>query len=61
MNDIKTTPLNTMAMPDVQSSLDERNIPIEQVGVRNIRFPISVVSEQGVLPSIAQFNYVHKY
>ena len=56
MNDIKTTPLNTMAMPDVQSSLDERNIPIEQVGVRNIRFPISVVSEQGVLPSIAQFN-----
>ena len=56
MNDTKTAQLNAMSMPDVQSNFDERNIPIEQVGVRNIRFPITVLSEQGLLPSVAQFN-----
>ena len=56
MNVIKNDNLSTTAMADVQSSADDRNLSIEQVGVRNIRFPIMVQGESGVMPSIAQFN-----
>ncbi|WP_428386268.1 GTP cyclohydrolase FolE2 [Mucisphaera sp.] len=31
------------AMPDVQGSLDERNIAINQVGVKGVRYPITLV------------------
>jgi GTP cyclohydrolase I len=51
MNDIKHN-----LMPDVQSSHDSRNLPIEQVGVRGIRFPVMIQGEKDVMPSIANFN-----
>ena len=35
------------AMPDVQGSRDHRNIAIEQVGVRGVRYPVLVQREDG--------------
>ncbi len=32
----------TRPMPDVQASVDTRNIPIDKVGVRHIRYPITL-------------------
>ena len=34
------------ALADVQASMDERKVPIDKVGVRNIRFPIEVRDRQ---------------
>lgn len=30
------------AMPDVQSTRDERALPIEQVGIRGVRHPLTI-------------------
>ncbi len=35
------------AMPDVQSSADTRQIPIQRVGVRGVRHPLTVRTENG--------------
>jgi GTP cyclohydrolase I len=35
-----------MAMPDLQQSRDTRNIPIDKVGVKDIRYPIVVLDKQ---------------
>ncbi len=36
------------AMPDMQNSRDERNIPIDRVGVRNITYPIRVLDRENI-------------
>jgi GTP cyclohydrolase I len=56
MNDIKNTPFEHGVMPDVQSSTDSRNLEIEQVGVRGIRYPVMIKTEKEDMPSVAQFN-----
>jgi GTP cyclohydrolase I len=56
MNDMKAKHVSPSKMADVQSSEDHRNLAIEQVGVRGIRFPIMVQGEKDVHPSIAQFS-----
>lgn len=38
---------------DVQSSKDLRNIPINQVGIKDLRFPIAVRSRSGIQHTIA--------
>lgn len=46
------------AMPDVQSSPDQRNIKIDKVGVRGITYPISLQcpATSGVQHTVAQVN-----
>lgn len=41
-------------LPDVQSSVDPRNIDIEYVGVRGMEFPVSVQSANGVQNTVAR-------
>ena len=53
MNDLNTSFLKTSEMPDVQSSVDHRNIAIDRVGIRGVRHPIQVKTEAGVQPSVA--------
>ena len=55
MNITMTSPevSNTCAMPDVQSSIDHRNIVIDRVGIRGVRHPIEVKTDDGVMPSVA--------
>ena len=43
-------------LPDVQSSLDRRNIAIQRVGVRSITHPVQVASVRGPQPSVASID-----
>ncbi|EGK08342.1 protein of hypothetical function DUF198 [Kingella kingae ATCC 23330] len=44
------------AIADVQSSKDLRNIPINQVGIKDLRFPIRVQSAQGEQHTVARLT-----
>jgi GTP cyclohydrolase I len=47
----------TMAIPDVQSSADSRELPINKVGIKSIRHPVKVLDKTGgVQHTIATFN-----
>lgn len=46
----------TMVLPDVQSSVDARNIAITRVGVRGITLPVVIETQTGVQHSIAQLR-----
>ena len=48
------TDSNIMVLPDVQSSIDRRNIPIQRVGVKGIRTPVLVKSPRGAQHTVAQ-------
>ena len=56
MNDINTAFLKPQAMPDIQSSHDERALPIEQVGIRGLRHPLSIRTQTGVMPAVGNFE-----
>jgi GTP cyclohydrolase I len=56
MNDINTAFLKPQTMPDIQSSHDERALPIEQVGIRGLRHPLSIRTKTGVMPAVGNFE-----
>jgi GTP cyclohydrolase I len=56
MNDINTAFLKPQAMPDVQSSHDDRALPIEQVGIRGLRHPLMIRTKTGVMPAVGNFE-----
>ncbi|MBU3578234.1 GTP cyclohydrolase FolE2 [Polynucleobacter sp. UK-Kesae-W10] len=56
MNDMNPAFLKASAMPDVQSTLDERALPIEQVGIRGVRHPLTIRSKTGNFPSVGNFE-----
>ncbi|MDQ7980765.1 GTP cyclohydrolase FolE2 [Paraburkholderia sp. SARCC-3016] len=44
-------------MPDVQSTVDTRQIPIQRVGVKAVRHPLTVRTQAGaVLPTVGTWN-----
>lgn len=52
MNDMNPA----FVMPDVQSTPDTRQIPIQRVGVRGVRYPFSFETPQGVQATVGTFN-----
>lgn len=52
MNDINPG----FVMPDVQSSVDTRQIPIQRVGVRGVRYPLTLRTPQGLQPTVGTFH-----
>jgi GTP cyclohydrolase IB len=49
--------LQAASMPDVQGSTDHRNLPIDQVGVRGVRYPVLIAREGGgVAASVGEFS-----
>jgi len=47
-------------IPDVQSTIDTRHLVIQRVGVKGVRYPITVKTSTGVQPSVGIWNmYVH--
>ena len=56
MNDINTAFLKPQTMPDVQSSRDERALPIEQVGIRGLRHPLIIRTKTGDMPAVGNFE-----
>ena len=55
MNDINTAFLTPQSMPDVQSKRDDRALPIEQVGIRGLRHPLTIRTSQGSFPTVGTF------
>ncbi len=50
-------PQTIFPIPDVQSGSDERDIAIDQVGIRGLRYPLTFVDADGVArPTIANCN-----
>ncbi|MBP9218802.1 MAG: GTP cyclohydrolase I FolE2 [Sterolibacterium sp.] len=46
-----------MVIADVQSSVDSRAIPINKVGIKNIRHPVKVLDKSGgIQHTVAEFN-----
>jgi GTP cyclohydrolase IB len=44
-------------IPDVQGSIDHRNLPIEQVGIRSVRYPVLILREDDtVSASVGEFS-----
>ncbi len=41
-------PANLMPIPDIQSARDERNLPIDQVGIRGLKYPLAFADQDGV-------------
>ena len=52
MNDINPA----FIMPDVQSSPDTRQIPIQRVGVKGVRYPVTLKTPTGIVPTVGTFN-----
>ena len=42
------TPAQLLAIPDVQGRADDRQLPIDQVGVRGLRYPLPFADRDGV-------------
>jgi GTP cyclohydrolase I len=55
MNDLNLSFLKNRTMPDVQASVDERAMPIEQVGIRGIRHPLTIRTKNGSFPTVGNF------
>src|SRR3974377_2236039 len=50
-------PRSLFPIPDIQSGADERNLAIDEVGIRGLRYPLSFVDADGVAqPTIATCN-----
>ncbi|MFO1325617.1 MAG: GTP cyclohydrolase FolE2 [Burkholderiales bacterium] len=50
-------PGRLMPIPDVQSGIDERNVAIDQVGIRGLKYPLQFADRDGVAqPTIAVAN-----
>ena len=44
------------AIADVQSSPDQRNMPINQVGIKDLRFPVAIQSDDGTQHTVARLT-----
>jgi GTP cyclohydrolase I len=57
---MNTRDLNLSTMPDVQATPDTRHIAIQRVGVKGVRYPLTVKTSAGTQPSVGTWNmYVH--
>ena len=56
MNDLNTSFLKPTALPDVQSSVDDRALAIERVGIRGIKQPVLMRSSNGSFSTVASFE-----
>lgn len=43
----------TFFLPDIQSQIDHRDLPINAVGIKDVRYPITIRSDGNTLPTIA--------
>ena len=48
--------LKPSILPDVQSEKDSRQIAIQKVGVRGIKYPIKIKSRNSTFPSVADID-----
>lgn len=53
---MNTRDLGLSTIPDVQSTPDTRHIAIQRVGVKGVRYPITLKTSSGVQPSVGTWN-----
>ena len=41
-------------IPDTQSERDERHLAIQRVGIKDVRYPLTLRIGEAVLPTVAQ-------
>ena len=51
-----TNLIDALHIPDTQSSVDDRRIAIQRVGVRGVRYPLQLRIEGAVLPTVASWD-----
>ncbi|MDB5991064.1 MAG: cyclohydrolase, partial [Herbaspirillum sp.] len=57
---MNTRDMNLITMPDVQETPDTRHLVIERVGVKGVRYPLTVKTGNGVQSTVGTWNmYVH--
>jgi len=47
---------NTKNLVDVQSSQDARNIAIQKVGIKSVKYPVQILTPKGVMSSVANVD-----
>jgi GTP cyclohydrolase IB len=59
-NAMNARDININTIPDVQSTPDTRHLSIQRVGVKGVRYPITIKTSNGTQPSVGTWNmYVH--
>jgi GTP cyclohydrolase I len=53
---MNTRDLNLTTIPDVQSTVDTRRLTIQRVGVKGVRYPISMKTSAGAQPTVGTWN-----
>jgi len=44
-------------LPDTQSEIDPRQLAIQRVGVKGLRYPLTLINSQGqAMPTVATFS-----
>ncbi|MDB5774863.1 MAG: cyclohydrolase [Herbaspirillum sp.] len=57
---MNTRDMNLINMPDVQETPDTRHLVIQRVGVKGVRYPLTVKTGDGVQSTVGAWNmYVH--
>ncbi|RXZ33298.1 GTP cyclohydrolase I FolE2 [Oxalobacteraceae bacterium CAVE-383] len=57
---MNTRDTNLVTMPDVQDTLDTRHLVIQRVGVKGVRYPLTVKTGEAVQSTVGTWNmYVH--
>ncbi|HYD80627.1 MAG TPA: GTP cyclohydrolase FolE2 [Paucimonas sp.] len=55
---MKTRDLDLVAIPDVQSTPDTRRLAIHRVGVKGVRYPLTLKTAKGIHPSVGTWSMV---
>ncbi|MFC5476228.1 GTP cyclohydrolase FolE2 [Paraherbaspirillum soli] len=51
---------HNLTIPDVQSTVDTRRVAIQRVGVKGVRYPVTIKTADAAQPTIGSWNmYVH--
>src|SRR5450432_4808163 len=50
-----TNLIDALHIPDTQSAHDDRQLAIQRVGVRGVRYPLQLKIEGAVLPTVAEW------
>ena len=53
---MNTRDLNLTTIPDVQSTPDTRRLAIQRVGVKGVRYPVTIKTSSGAQPSVGTWN-----
>ena len=45
-----------VGLPDIQALVDSRDVAIDEVGIKGVRYPVTVLAPQGPQPAVATFS-----